>query len=1755
MNRTNHVRLGLAACLIGFVLWGVTPTIAQTADCVWTGTQSTEFSATGNWSSCNGDNGTEPPSDIDTVTVQNRDNDPIIASDTTIGTLTIRSNGVLRVEAGAVLTVGNLDWQQGALRGEGRTVVNKMTLNGSSNKTLNGHTLDNVGTATWNDGVLVLRDGAIWNNLAGAVLNILTNRALLTGSGENPVVFNNMGTIQKSAGNASEFAVPLNNTGTVDAQRDIQFTAGGTNSGIFDIGANGSIQLEGIHTLESSGTVTGTGALIVTSQGTQVMVQPSEALSRTVNNTGNTTVNTTANNTFTIPNLTFTRGLIDVALELTVGTLNWTLGTIRGEGRTTINEMNLDNSTNKTIHAHTLENAGTTTWNDGVLVLRDGAILNNLEGALFDIRTNRVLFTGSGDNPVAFNNLGTVRKSAGNTNEIDVVFNNIGTVEVQRSMDLSAGGTSSGVFTISSGQTLQIEENYTLNSSALVTGTGRLVITQQGTRLTIQPSSESARTVNDTTNDTASISNLAINNGVLDADSDVTIDDLSWTFGTITGDGVTTVNDMTMTGTNLKTLNDHTLKNMGTATWEDGSIVLRDGAVFDNLDGGVFDFQGNDSMFIGTGDNPVKFANAGTVIKSVGTSSRIQVPFENSGIVDAQTNRISFEEGYTQLDGVTHIDGGTIAGTLDIFGGILSGDGTFDGTVNNAGNFSPGQTDSSLGFVSITGNYQQDTAGTLTVELSDSGGADFVSVFGRSSLDGEIVVDSIDDFVPAADQFFTVIAHNVGEGAFMTVTSEIPDRDFAVESGPTSTFLTTEIVTPTPDILVPVTPTFELSAKPSIFLDSDIFLDLDSPNTAQISTTAPVIDRFDLILESDPTEVGALNSNWVISVVPTVTVDITTFLATIFSNVNGIDFPTVIISVPETFTVTPQLVLTAPLELPPDTVISVTEKFNFTTTIHSTYTNQISVTVDTDDIDRIDTAITSTFFITFGWNRLDRLDATLIYSVPPGLKKVIIFSDTTIISVTNRISFGLVIPPQVPVDPVVPDPVDPNPVDPEPIKLGRQQIFAGQFFDERVGRSIDSGNFVGNSSPTRGTRNDAHSDVLIWSNHKVQVYYNRGNGVSQTPDFTVPTFRHVFKTGAANAGDVDGNGFDDLVIINSERFGSIAIFYSDGTALAETPGTVITSQRSDGERIGGIAGSAGDVNGDGFDDVFVGIHNMFGGDGKLFIYHGSADGITATRQPEADTIIQGEGKRERFGFPTASAGDVNNDGFDDLIVAAPFHVEDDSQGKIYLYLGSADGLSEIPAFTFLGEGPRDALGLGDVGSAGDVNGDGFGDILFSSHSSDVNGHQRGKVYVLHGDDSADGIAGNDVGSATIAQGPDLSVVAFSEVGDLTSPNLGVSSAGIGDVNGDGFDDIAVGGMFDHRVRQNLGAVYVYPGGPDGLDKEGVFLIEGEYRQDRFGDVIRRAGDVNGDGKADMLVSSSRHDDGALEAGKVYVYAGQQDDTILTPPLGPEPFIVSFFPKRITAGATDTRFTMFLREHNNTLVARLNGEHIETRPARHTIRFTIPADKLADPGTVLFDVINTATGAVSSRPVSLTITPPRVGVSEIESPISSVDTAQKTQLDIVWTHPISGWRTIDTFDVQISDGERSPLWVRYTEIREETPARQELVDVSTFSLLNDEGEVEVSGQVGSDGVIETNAVKVYLAESSVVGTGEGSPQKAMRMVVMAEFKDDAAIPAAENTFSILTLPTDDNGESQGQEVLGEVTIVGEEWPLYLPLIRR
>ncbi len=276
------------------------------------------------------------------------------------------------------------------------------------------------------------------------------------------------------------------------------------------------------------------------------------------------------------------------------------------------------------------------------------------------------------------------------------------------------------------------------------------------------------------------------------------------------------------------------------------------------------------------------------------------------------------------------------------------------------------------------------------------------------------------------------------------------------------------------------------------------------------------------------------------------------------------------------------------------------------------------------------------------------------------------------------------------------------------------------------------------------------------------------------------------------------------------------------------------------DRSGGSVSSAGDVNGDGFDDLIVGASNAAPGSparnnaGKSYvIFGGSSLPATITLSDTLGTAgitILGEAASDYSGGSISSAGDVNGDGFDDLIVGAfladPGSPARGSAGKSYVIFGGSslpstitlsDTLSTtnpgVGGFTILGQAADDYSGR-SVSSAGDVNGDGFDDLIVGAISADPGSPARinaGKSYVIFGGSSL---------PATITLSDTLSttnpgVGGFTILGQAAGDNSGRSVSSAGDVNGDGFDDLIVGApLADSPARNFAGKSYVIFGKPD-----------------------------------------------------------------------------------------------------------------------------------------------------------------------------------------------------------------------------------------------------------------------------------------------------------------------------------------------------
>jgi hypothetical protein len=199
-----------------------------------------------------------------------------------------------------------------------------------------------------------------------------------------------------------------------------------------------------------------------------------------------------------------------------------------------------------------------------------------------------------------------------------------------------------------------------------------------------------------------------------------------------------------------------------------------------------------------------------------------------------------------------------------------------------------------------------------------------------------------------------------------------------------------------------------------------------------------------------------------------------------------------------------------------------------------------------------------------------------------------------------------------------------------------------------------------------------------------------------------------FGAAVAGAGDVNGDGFDDVIVgasrndLAGANAGSAFVYY--GGSIPNATADLVLIGAAPGDRCGYSVAGAGDINGDGFDDMIVGaIANDAGGTdaGRAYVYFGGM-----FPNATADLVLTGAAAFDAFGTSVARAGDFNADGFDDVIVGAPFS---GGTGRAFVYLGA--NVPEATAdLTLLGEAANDVFGF-SVGGGGDVNGDGFDDLI------------------------------------------------------------------------------------------------------------------------------------------------------------------------------------------------------------------------------------------------------------------------------------------------------------------------------------------------------------------------------------------------------------------------------------------------------------
>ncbi|MCH9031259.1 MAG: FG-GAP repeat protein [candidate division Zixibacteria bacterium] len=238
-------------------------------------------------------------------------------------------------------------------------------------------------------------------------------------------------------------------------------------------------------------------------------------------------------------------------------------------------------------------------------------------------------------------------------------------------------------------------------------------------------------------------------------------------------------------------------------------------------------------------------------------------------------------------------------------------------------------------------------------------------------------------------------------------------------------------------------------------------------------------------------------------------------------------------------------------------------------------------------------------------------------------------------------------------------------------------------------------------------------------------------------------------------------------------------------------------------------------------------------------------GAAAVAQCPAALTFAGEAASNFFGLSVSGAGDVNNDGFADLIMGAPGNFVGGSQvGRAYVFSGQTGDTLHV----FTGEAALDEFGI-SVSGAGDVNNDGFADLIVGAWFNDAGGNDAGRAYVYSGQTGA---------------------LLHTFTGEAADDLFGHSVSGVGDANNDGFDDIIVGASYNDAGGTRAGRAYVYSGQTGAL----LHTLTGEAVDDQFGISVSGAGDVNNDGRADLIVGSRFNDAGGTEAGRAYVYSGQ-----------------------------------------------------------------------------------------------------------------------------------------------------------------------------------------------------------------------------------------------------------------------------------------
>ena len=467
---------------------------------------------------------------------------------------------------------------------------------------------------------------------------------------------------------------------------------------------------------------------------------------------------------------------------------------------------------------------------------------------------------------------------------------------------------------------------------------------------------------------------------------------------------------------------------------------------------------------------------------------------------------------------------------------------------------------------------------------------------------------------------------------------------------------------------------------------------------------------------------------------------------------------------------------------------------------------------------------------------------------------------------------------------------------------------------------------IGGAVPTQ-----CYSDVIVGALYydngesnegRASVYHGSPTGLSATAGWTAESDQAFasFGISVGTAGDVNADGYSDVIVgalyyDNGEsNEGRAFVYHGSATGLSATAGWTAESNQA-GANFGLSVGTAGDVNGDGYSDVIVGAlfyDNGESNEGRAFVYHGSAAGLSAT----AGWTAESDQASALFGGRVGTAGDVNGDGYSDVIVGAYLYDNGESdEGRAFVYHGSTTGLSAAAGWTAESDQSGARFGI-SVGTAGDVNGDGYSEVIVGANAYDSGETDEGRAFMYYG--SATGLS---------------AAAGWTAESDQAFASFGHSVGTAGDVNGDGYSDVIVGARSYDNGETAEGRAFVYQGSSTGLTTGSAdWTAEGDQFFAIFGRSVGTAGDVNGDGYSDVIVGANAYDSGETGEGRAFVYQG------VGPPSPDLSIAKSGSPDPVIAG---TGLTYTLTVTNNGTASATGVVLIDTIPTSASFVSSVP----------------------------------------------------------------------------------------------------------------------------------------------------------------------------------------------------------------------